>query len=79
MEQLVSETMRDVLLIGVEITLLLSLALLHRWKLRAQTYFTAHTTTKEREWLRMVGSEAFHYAEQVFAHYDGPAKLNEAI
>ncbi|MGB8956367.1 MAG: hypothetical protein WCC10_13420, partial [Tumebacillaceae bacterium] len=37
------------------------------------------TSAAEREWLRLVGTEAFHYAERAFAHYDGPAKLNEAV
>lgn len=79
MSEVLNVTLREIILIALEITLLVGLGLLHRWKMRAHSYYVTHTTIKQREWLKLVGNEAFHYAEQVFSHYDGPAKLNEAI
>lgn len=64
---------------GLELGLFVLLVVLHRWKLRAARYYRAKTTVRQREWLSLIGQEAFHYAERAFGHYDGPAKLNEAV
>ena len=52
---------------------------MRHWKLRAFAYYETKSTAIQREWLRLVGVEAYHYAERTFYQHDGPAKLNEAI
>jgi LL-H family phage holin len=74
-----SGLLNSALLIVLQIALLAALWLLHRWKVQAEEYYLKHSTKQQREWLALVGNEAFHYAEQVFASHDGPAKLNEAV
>lgn len=75
----ISSHLHELLLVGLETLLVLLLHLFRRWRGYALQYYTAKTTATQREWLRLVGMEAFHYAERVYALLDGPAKLNEAV
>ncbi|ARU59771.1 hypothetical protein CBW65_00930 [Tumebacillus avium] len=75
----VNLAVRDILLVGMELGMFVLLVVLHRWKLKAVRYYRTKTTVRQREWLNLIGQEAFHYAERAFTHYDGPAKLNEAV
>ncbi|MBL0386167.1 hypothetical protein JJB07_05815 [Tumebacillus sp. ITR2] len=74
-----TNTLRDALLVLLQIALFAGLVLLQKWKTQAVEYYAKRNTTSQREWLKLVGNEAFHYAEQVFTAHDGPAKLNEAV
>ncbi|ASS74461.1 hypothetical protein CIG75_05290 [Tumebacillus algifaecis] len=64
---------------GLELGLFVLLVVLYRWKLKALGYYRTTMSVRQREWLNLIGREAFHYAERAFTHYDGPAKLNEAV
>lgn len=75
----VTSAMHEALLLLLQLAALAALALLQQWKAKAVEYYAHRTTKQQREWLALVGNEAFHYAEQVFLTYDGPAKLNEAV
>lgn len=79
MDTAVSNTLHELLLIGLETLLLLGIALFHRFRQMAAQYCASKTTAAQREWLRLVGVEAYHYAERAFLQFDGPAKLNEAV
>lgn len=71
--------MIEALLITLQLVLIVGLISMHRWKMRAFEYYETKSTAIRREWLRLVGVEAYHYAERTYYTYDGPAKLNEAI
>jgi hypothetical protein len=79
MTDAISTHLHELLLVGLETALLLLIRLFQHWKGYALHYYTAKTTATQREWLRLVGVEAFHYAERAFVLLDGPAKLNEAV
>lgn len=79
MSQAMANVWHGLLLTGLEAAMMLGLTLLHRWKRRAIELYQRQTTAAERQWLQLVGVEAFHYAERVFRECDGPAKLNEAV
>ena len=66
---------------GILMQVLVVIALIVWLKVKGplQAYYQAHTTAQERQLLALLGREAFAYAETVFAHYDGPAKRNEAL
>ncbi|KEO83050.1 phage holin, LLH family [Tumebacillus flagellatus] len=79
MDLQLNTVVHDALLLLLQIAVFVAIGLLQKWKAQAVEYYTKHSTTQQREWLRMVGNEAFHYAERVFATFDGPGKLNEAV
>ncbi|MBL0386284.1 hypothetical protein JJB07_06405 [Tumebacillus sp. ITR2] len=63
----------------LQIAVLAAFILLKNLKSRLESYYTAHTSTQERQLLAQFGREAFAFAETVYRDYDGPAKMNEAI
>jgi len=71
--------MIEALLITLQLVLIVGLIWMRRWKMRAFEYYETKSTAIQREWLRLVGVEAYYYAERTYHNYDGPAKLNEAI
>ncbi|WP_170119365.1 phage holin [Tumebacillus permanentifrigoris] len=75
----IQSLVNSALLLLLQIAVVSGLILLKRWKLQMEAYYAKQTTVQQRELLALVGNEAFHYAEQVFAQHDGPAKLNEAV
>ncbi|MGZ4123083.1 MAG: phage holin, LLH family [Tumebacillaceae bacterium] len=79
MTEVISSHLHELVLVGAETLLLVILGLFQRWKAYAMQYYHTKTTATQREWLRLVGVEAFHYAERAFAGWDGQAKLNEAV
>lgn len=79
MNATMASTLHELLLLGLETLLLFGAGVLHRLKASATKYYVSRTSATQREWLRLVGVEAFHYAERAYAALDGPAKLNEAV
>lgn len=75
----ITNMIHDALLVLLQIAVFMGLRSLQNWRAQAVAYYAKRTTTEQREWLKLVGNEAFHYSERVFASLDGPAKLNEAV
>ncbi|NEU27006.1 hypothetical protein G3M74_12965 [Paenibacillus polymyxa] len=46
---------------------------------KAEQYYVANTSVKDREFLHKIGVEAVAYAESVFKDFEGDKKLQEAI
>jgi len=72
-------TLHSILLLLLTGATLTAVLLLRRWQHEASAYYRTRSSTNQRQWLHLIGQEAYSHAERVYPHYDGPAKLNEAI
>jgi len=78
LEAVTGFTLTDLLLAVLEGVLLWGVFALRSVRRNATAYYETRATLKQREWLRMVGEEAYHFAERAYGGHESEAKRYQA-
>lgn len=78
LEAVTGVSLQDLLLVVLEGVLLWGVIALRGVRRNATAYYDARATLKQREWLRLVGEEAYHFAERAYGGHESEAKRYQA-
>ena len=78
LETVTGFSLHDLLLALLEGVLLWGVIALRSLRRNATAYYDTRATLKQREWLRLIGEEAYHFAERAYGGHESEAKRYQA-